>query len=159
MTYETQQLAQHILETGKLMRDRIYVEQSVCMNQRSMQKRYGELTQSQLETIRVVRKKGPMGLNDLAGALDISSPSASVMVERLVEKGILIRAHNPQDRRKVLVSISKHALDDILAVEQAILLFFIDLVEKIGPETSHAWSEALEKVNDILKTKPELNKK
>lgn len=154
MTTETQHLAQHILETGKLLRDRVFDAQSLCMKKRSMQKRYGELTQSQLETIRMVRKNGPLGINDLASFLKISSPSTSVMVDRLVEKGILIRSHNPQDRRKVVVSISQKAIEDILAIEQAIVTVFVDLVEKLGPETSNAWCGVLEKVKDVLLNDP-----
>ncbi len=147
----TQKLAQRILETGKLMRDRIQAEQALAMERRSMAKRYGELTQSQLETIRIVRKNGTLGINDLAEALEISPPSASVMVERLVEKGIFERSPHPKDRRKVAISISKNALQDILAIEQAILAFFMDLVEKLGPETAGVWSGVLEKFGDILK--------
>ncbi|GAB6094353.1 hypothetical protein JCM14469_06050 [Desulfatiferula olefinivorans] len=147
---ETRLLAQHILETGKLMRDRIFKAQSRCMRERNMTKRYGELTQSQLEAIRMVRKNGPLGINDLAGLLAISSPSASVMVERLVEKGILTRAYNPKDRRKVMIAISDKAQEDIRAIENAILTMVLDLMERLGPETSREWFDILGKVRQAL---------
>ncbi len=151
MNNETKQLAQRILETGKLMRDRVYDVQAQAMNQRTMARRYGELTQSQLESIRVIRKNGPLGINELAEHLGISSPSASVMADRLVEKKILERTVNPHDRRKVTISVSKNALKDIEAIEQAILVFFMDLVDRLGPDTAKAWSEVLEKVEMILR--------
>ena len=68
--------------------------------------------------------------------MGVSPPSSSAMVNRLVEKGILMREHSRIDRRKVMVQIAPSVKTDIQTIEEAILLRFVDLVEKLGHETA-----------------------
>jgi DNA-binding MarR family transcriptional regulator len=81
--------------------------------------------------------------------LGVSPPSASVMVDRLVEKGLLSREPSREDRRKVLVSVSPEALQRIDRMEETILQSFVDLVEKIGPKTAGMWCQVLKKVREV----------
>ena len=89
-------------------------------------------------------------MNELSDTLGVSPPSTTVMVDKLVEKGILTRSHSEKDRRKVFVEISPQAVGVMVDVENAILESFVELVEKIGPETAEKWSEVLEAVRPIL---------
>jgi DNA-binding MarR family transcriptional regulator len=72
------------------------------------------------------------------------------MVERLVGKGILSREHSTEDRRKVLVTISPHAIKRAEAIEASLLQFFVELVDKIGPETSQMWCDVLARIKSVL---------
>jgi len=67
-----------------------------------------------------------------------------------VEKGILIRKHNQKDRRKVMVQIAPPFKTHIQKIEETILLRFVDLVEKLGQETTVMWCDVLEKVKTVL---------
>jgi len=98
----------------------------------------------------IVRSLEQITMTELSSQLCVSPPSASVMVDRLVEKGILIREHSIEDRRKVMVRVSPEAMEDIKGVEKTILRSFVDLVEKIGPETTRKWCEVLERVKSVL---------
>jgi len=93
-------------------------------------------------------------MTTLSKRMGVSPPSSSAMVGRLVEKGILMREHSQRDRRKVMVWVAPSFKTDIQIIEEAILLRFVDLVEKLGHETAVKWCDVLEKVKAILENKP-----
>ena len=78
------------------------------------------------------------------------APSASAMVDRLVEKKVLTRRRSPEDRRKVVVEATSDAVDMLSLVEDKILATFVELVEIIGPEATRKWCEALERVEEAI---------
>lgn len=47
-----------------------------------------------------------ISLKDLAGSLMISSSSLSVMIQSMVEQGLVIRLPDPKDRRRVVLRLS-----------------------------------------------------
>jgi len=110
----------------------------------------GEISMAQLHAIHTVRLNGPLAMGVLAEKLGISAPSASAMVDRLVEKGILCRKHCTKDRRRVVVSISPAAVSGIEQAEEEILNVFIQVVKKLGPETVKKWCEVLTAVQAVL---------
>jgi DNA-binding MarR family transcriptional regulator len=141
--------ARYIFTTGKVIHDRILKIQS---NQLASDNcgDFGELSVSQLHVIRLIRKHGALAMSELAGLLGVSPPSASTMVDRLVEKGVLSREHSTEDRRKVVVRISPESAKNIESVEGTILQLFEDLVEKLGPETTRQWCRVLKHINAVL---------
>jgi DNA-binding MarR family transcriptional regulator len=141
--------ARYIFSTGKLIHDQILKTQSryLCSSEEGST---DDLSVSQLHMIRLVWAKGAMSMSELAEQMGVSPPSASVMVERLVGKGILSREHSTEDRRKVLVTISPHAVKRAEAIEASLLQFFVELVDKIGPETSQMWCDVLARIKSVL---------
>ncbi len=147
---ETLAQARYIFTTGKIIRDHIFRVQSSHLAACGKSEALGELSIPQYHTIMVVRMWGQITMTELSAQLGVSPPSASAMVDRLVGKGILIREHSREDRRKVVVRISPEALKDIEGIEDTILRSFVELVEKIGPETARKWCEVLERVKSVL---------
>lgn len=141
--------ARYIFTTGKVIHDRILKIQSNQLASDSCDA-FGELSVSQVHVIRQVRKHGTLAMSELADLLGVSPPSASTMVDRLVDKGVLSREHSTEDRRKVVVRISPEAIKKIESVETRILQLFEILVEKLGPETTRQWCRVLERVNAAL---------
>ena len=72
------------------------------------------------------------------------------MVDRLEDKGLLHRERSMEDRRKVVVRLSEEAAAQAERMEGAVLAAFLDLVEKVGPETAEKWCEVLERVEQVL---------
>ena len=102
--------ARFIFTTGKLIQDRIFRIQASQLVAEGRDAHEEELSLPQLHTVHVLHENGPVTVSELAAVLGVSPPSASVMVERLVEKGLLSREPSRKDRRKVLVSVSPEAL-------------------------------------------------
>ena len=142
--------ARYIFSTGKLIRDRIFKVQTTHLAACGKSETLGDLSVPQFHAIMTVRTLGQVTMTELSDRLGVSPPSASAMVDRLVEKGILTREHSVKDRRKVVVRVSPEALKHIKGVEETIMRSFVELVEKIGPETARKWCEVLERVKSVL---------
>jgi DNA-binding MarR family transcriptional regulator len=62
------------------------------------------VTMTQAKVLFLLQAAGPLHLTELAGRLGISAPTASQVVERLVEQGLVERTEERADRRHVRVS-------------------------------------------------------
>lgn len=147
---ETLERAQYIFDTGKLIQDRILHIHTSQLAAGGRTNGTGELSVSQLHLVRTIREQKEVTITQLADLLDVSPPSASVMVDRLVDKGVLTREQSKNDRRKVLVRISPEATMRIEKVESAILQSFEDLVERIGSQAARKWCEVLARIKFVL---------
>ncbi|ACL05105.1 transcriptional regulator, MarR family [Desulfatibacillum aliphaticivorans] len=108
------------------------------------------LTLPQMHAVFAVQARGEVTISQLAEALDVSPPSVSVMVDRLVEKGVLQRRHCKEDRRRVMVCMSPRVDGAMKEFEDTGLTVFAGIVEKIGPETSRKWVEVFEEIRQSL---------
>lgn len=136
-----------ILETGKMLRHHL-LDAS-----RSVDDEDGvgpTLSVEQLRVSILIRDRGPLTMTELAGALKVSAPSASMMVDRLVEKGVLVRTQSREDRRKVLVSVSPEAQARMDARWRAVEEAFFALAETLGDETVEQWYAVMSRVRAAL---------
>ena len=67
------------------------------------------MTLLQLTALHVISAQAPVTLTDVAQALGTGPPATSAMVDRLVRTGLVSRALDPQDRRRVRLTITDHA--------------------------------------------------
>lgn len=135
-------------KTVKALQARTMLRKVMCEAQSGQPSR--DLTLPQLTTLLGVRDGGEMSLKEIARATGVSAPSASTMVERLVEYGLLNREHSRVDRREVRVSISKAGKHIVEQVEQQLLQSLIELLEKMGPDYAEKWCEVYSKLSEIL---------
>lgn len=80
---------------------------------RMMRKRFNEsgvgtvLSLLQVETLRFVEEKKDPSMKQVADFLAIAAPSATSLVDDMVNRGYLDRSADEKDRRKVRLSVSK----------------------------------------------------
>ncbi len=67
------------------------------------------MTLLQLIALHFIRALAPATPTDLAHALDTKLPATSAMIDRLVQAGLVTRVPDPQDRRRVQLSITPAA--------------------------------------------------
>ena len=108
------------------------------------------LTPQQVHMIMTVREHGQMTIKQLTQALHVKAPAVSMMVERLVEQGILTREENPTDRREVLVRVSPKEESKIQEMERRHLQLTVDLFDKIGLEYARKWGEVCGRIQEVL---------
>ncbi len=151
MTRETSlEQARYIFTRGKLIHDRVQRIVAAHLASGKGHQKFRDLSVAQLHVFMQVRHRGEVTIKELAKLLGVAPPSASVMVDRMVEKRILVRETSREDRRKVTVSISPEAMKGIEKTEEAVLRSFVDLVQKVGPETSRKWCEVLGQIKSVL---------
>jgi DNA-binding MarR family transcriptional regulator len=69
-----------------------------------------ELTLAQLLALHVISAKAPMTLMSLSQALGLRPPATSAMVDRLARAGLVCRSPDPTDRRRVVLTVTAHAV-------------------------------------------------
>jgi DNA-binding MarR family transcriptional regulator len=65
-----------------------------------------DLTMGQLRTLMALAADGPMTVSALAERLGIAKPTASILIDRLVQVGDADRSEDPEDRRRTLVTLT-----------------------------------------------------
>lgn len=91
-----------------------------------------DLSIPQLHVLSTLNERGPTTIGALADALCISAPSASTIVDRLVERGAVERIRSTEDRRQVVVSLSEQGrrlADEMHGLGQATLRRVLDQLD------------------------------
>lgn len=109
-----------------------------------------ELTPPQINMLMAIRESGSVTIKQLTHILKVKAPSASTMVDRLVEMGILTREENPADRREVLVRISPEMSVRIEQLERLVLVSLAEVLDRLGPKHSRMWYEVAGRLIDIM---------
>ncbi len=141
--------ARYIFTTGKLLRRHIF-SSLAKVEGREQKNRCGDLSLAQFNLLMIVHGSGEITGGELAVQLGVSPPSVSAMVDRLVERGMLVRNRSSEDRRKVVLKMSSEEAHHFAAVEKKILNGFVGLVEEVGEETAARWVEVLNRVEKVL---------
>jgi DNA-binding MarR family transcriptional regulator len=109
-----------------------------------------DLSVTQMHVLMHVEKRGKVSISELAALMGVSAPSASAMVERLVEKGALTRVPSARDRRRMEVRIAPIVQGDFEMVDTILLAAFEELIAQVGQETTRKWCEVLARVREVL---------
>ena len=65
-----------------------------------------DLTAGQLRALLLLYTDGPLRMSDISSALGVSMATATGVIDRMVERGIVVRESDPNDRRIVLCRVS-----------------------------------------------------
>jgi DNA-binding MarR family transcriptional regulator len=114
-----------------------------------------DLTFPQYNALLAVRDAGEVSIKLLAERLQVSPPSASTMVDRLVEMGLLERQQNPHDRRSVRIRLSPIGTESIEGIESVVLRFLVELMNELDANHVANWRGVYDKIATILSTRRE----
>jgi DNA-binding MarR family transcriptional regulator len=142
--------AWQIFTNGRKIHEWVFQLENRYMVKSGIGKTFGEFSFAQMRAIKFVKAKRQVSITELAELLQVSAPSASTMVERLVEKDVLVREPDPQDRRKVIVTISPDMISITEQIEKEIFSSFVDLVDKVGPEIADDWCRVINRIGEVL---------
>lgn len=139
-----------ILTTGKRIRDYMCRAQMEVLSTDPLLASMRELTLPQMATAMITLERGPLSLNQLAHSLGVSAASASTMVDRLIEKGVLTRHHSEEDRRKIVIQIEEETGQKLRVVHSAMRQAMDQLTTVLGPDTTHQWFDVMGKISIAL---------
>jgi DNA-binding MarR family transcriptional regulator len=92
-----------------------------------------QITMQQLRVMTILYHEGPTRVSDLARRLDVSTPTITGILDRLVRQRLSYRLSDPRDRRVVLNSLTQDGRD---------------LVEKLLPAHGSQVELALARLSD-----------
>lgn len=143
--------ARTIYDAIRLLRSWITARQVCRTAKRGQRSPCHELTAPQMNTLIAIRTRGQVTIKELANALHVSAPSASTMVDRLVEMGLLTREQSRVDRRAVVVRITPTVGRSLERAEKDFLQSLTELLRRVGPEYATKWCDVYGRVRDVLK--------
>jgi len=68
-----------------------------------------DLTMGQFKAMATLTTNGPQPVGELGRRVGLSEPAASLLVDKLAERGLAVRGCDPQDRRRTLVTATPAA--------------------------------------------------
>jgi DNA-binding MarR family transcriptional regulator len=89
-------------------------------------------------------------LKELARHLGITEPSASVMVNTLVKKGVLRRLTSDSDRREVKIKLTETVGEFFFNMDQAIYRQIMNIADIYGEELLLKWQDLLQQLRVAL---------
>ncbi len=147
-------LARFIFDKGKSVHQRIdRIVREIMINKNTPVK---NLTIAQADTMMVIHQAGNISITELSKLLGVSTPSVSTMVDRMVEKNLLLRNQDTRDRRKVTICLSPETKKQIHEVEHAVLQMFRKLIAAVGNDIGELWCKVLLAVESALDEHPEI---
>lgn len=70
-----------------------------------------DLSMAQMKTLIALEQETPVTIGQVARALGVGPPTASHLVDRLVQTGLAVRAEDVEDRRRTLARLSPQGRD------------------------------------------------
>lgn len=140
--------ARILINTVKMLRQRFFAQRVDAGRPAQLDR--GQFTDAQIGMMIALRDEGELSLKQLAEVLGVSSPSASTMVDRLVEAGIVQRRPSTSDRREIRIDLTAPGRAAVDEYEQAWLDSASDLLEKVGPEWAEQWCAVYHRVQEVM---------
>jgi DNA-binding MarR family transcriptional regulator len=102
-----------------------------------------DLTFTQLRGLSVIARRQPLRMSDLAEALGMTAASASALIDRMVQRAFVTRCSDPNDRRTVLVELSRRGQRILDVMERGSSDHFTRMIEKMTANERDALATTL----------------
>ncbi|MCL4691802.1 MAG: MarR family transcriptional regulator [Candidatus Hydrogenedentes bacterium] len=142
--------ARYLFDTVRMLQARMCARHSTVNGFVGKDGHAQDLTIPQMHMLYKIRELDSATIRDLAESLYVSAPSASAMVERLVEMGVVTREQSRVDRREVIVRVAPAGEHTLETLEKHILESFVDILNGIGPEHAQMWCDVYARIREVL---------
>jgi DNA-binding MarR family transcriptional regulator len=121
---------------------------------------HGGLSLGTFHLTSILERHGPLSMTRIAELVDVSLPTATGIVDRLEERGLVDRIRVPDDRRLVMVQLTaagRQALRDVDVLKET---FLERVLNRLEPSNLAALSAVLgdvrRVVGELAESEPEL---
>lgn len=97
-----------------------------------------DLSFSQMTALHHLRADSPATVTLLSERTRLSLPAASHLLERLVQRGLVTRQENPENRREKLVALTDAGRAVLEQMDSAFVGAYISTFARLNPQTIHA---------------------
>lgn len=106
---------------------------------------------SHYETIRYIAEAGEPSMKDIAARLNVTPPSASAIIDTLVERHLVARKEMPEDRRSVRVILAPKAHAFLSSIDRHKSSVFEDMLSRLDAKDKEEFARILWKCVGIKK--------
>ena len=107
-----------------------------------------DITMPQTKILLILYLQGPTRMSDIASGLDVTLPTATSSIERLVEKNYVLRETLLEDRRVVLCTLSEAGHEAISRIWQSSRSKAKELLEAIDTSKIELFIEVIQAMHD-----------
>ncbi len=150
MSHTLQEQARLLHDTIRLMKRKFPQPQSLMRDRMGEgETELADLTIPQLNMLMTCHDIGPTTIKEIAADLEVSAPSVSAMVDRLVEIRVLTREQSSQDRRQVVVRLTELGTSTVLRMEEYMVGALAEVLQRVGPRYAELWCEVYQEINRV----------
>lgn len=139
-----------IVETDGLLRDYITSVVIKEIKTRIDDKSFMRISSNHIHAALLLKTVSPCSLKDFAAVMRLSKSSASALVERMVEKNIVERKPNPDNRREILLSVNPDFEKHVTFVRKELADWFAGLIDELGQEAFEKWYSVMQQLNKVM---------
>jgi DNA-binding MarR family transcriptional regulator len=112
-----------------------------------------DITPSLIQCLQYVYLHGPSSIRKIATGLGITVPAVSQLVDRLVQRGLVTREHNKEDRRYASVSLTDEGKQVVLDARTSRLAWLRTILDRIPEDKRATLVDSLEEfIHTALET-------
>jgi len=152
MDNDRKKLIEKILENINAIKHEIVAEMHIFFNEVSV-------THSQWIVLHFVKKNRNINIKDLANLLDTTSSAATQIVDGLVNKGLLSRRRNPDDRRTLKIELSEKSKNQFDSIKNKSFRTLSSLFDVLDDDELSKYCELNNKIADKILLKTQERKK
>lgn len=118
-----------------------------------------QITHSQWLVLHLVKKNKIINIKDLANLLDITSSAATQIVDGLVDKGLLMRKRNPDDRRTLKIELSEKSKNQFDSIKNKSFKTLYSLFDVLDNDELLKYCELNDKIASNILLKEQIRKR
>src|SRR5690554_2078211 len=111
-----------------------------------------DVTPNEVKVLYMIGTSNTKSMSEIAERLKITRGSLSITIDSLVKKGYVIRTRNKQDRRIIIVYLTKKSVSVVRGYGKFYFALLSNLLDNLTKEKRIVVKEMLEQLNSIIET-------
>lgn len=137
-------------DAGRLADFIMFTQRSFLLNL-SKELNKGNVSFAQFFLLGYLASENFLTMTDIAKKMGHSTAAATGLVDRLEKLGYVQRLHAADDRRKVMVQITKKGVDLVESIRQDIVANLVDLMEGLDRNEQDALLKSYGKLSSLVR--------
>ncbi len=136
-------------EAGRLADFIMFTQRSFLLDL-SMELNKGNISYAQFFLLGYLAKEEHLTMTEISNKMGHSTAAATGLVDRLEKLGYVQRLHAADDRRKVMVQITRKGLDLVNRMRDRIALSIAETMSKLDSPVAPEMVPSLDQLSDLL---------
>ncbi len=111
-----------------------------------------DVTPNEVKVLYIIGTSNTKSMSDIASQLKVTKGTLSISVNSLVKKGYVIRTRHKQDRRVIIVYLTKKSIKIVKHYSKFYFTLVANLIRKFDTERMLHLSEVMEELNKLIET-------